>query len=117
MTWTETPQTTISGMPFVVLPAAAREHFDSLQGDLVIAAQRSAQERARRLASAPRAPEPEQARRHMLGRASDFSQARPELGHANNAAAVIGRRSVTRGAFLDRRVFLISYDPDQDSEG
>lgn len=53
----------------------------------------------------------------MIGRALDFSQARPELGHATNAAAVIGRRSLTQGAFFDRRVFLISYDPTQDPEG
>src|SRR5690606_8556991 len=34
-----------------------------------------------------------------------------------NAAAVIGRRAITRGLFLDRRVFLISYDPTQDPAG
>jgi len=50
-------------------------------------------------------------------RATDFSQARPELGHATNASAVIGRRSITQGAFFDRRVFLISYDPTQDPDG
>ena len=47
----------------------------------------------------------------------DFSQPRPELGHATNAAAIIGRRYLSQGAFLDRRVFLISYDPNQDSDG
>ena len=47
----------------------------------------------------------------MLGRANDISQVRPELGHATNAAAFIGRRAMSRGLFLDRRVFLISYDP------
>jgi uncharacterized protein YbcC (UPF0753/DUF2309 family) len=52
-----------------------------------------------------------------MGRARDFSQARPELGHATNAAAFIGRRSMSQGAFFDRRVFLISYDPTQDPEG
>jgi uncharacterized protein YbcC (UPF0753/DUF2309 family) len=48
----------------------------------------------------------------------DLSQARPELGHATNAVAVVGRRELTRGLFLDRRSFLVSYDPtlDQDSE-
>ena len=52
-----------------------------------------------------------------MARANDFSQARPELGHATNAAAFIGRRSMSQGAFFDRRVFLISYDPNQDPEG
>ncbi len=60
---------------------------------------------------------PEKALKHIEERATDFSQARPELGHATNAAAVVGRRSMTRGAFFDRRVFLISYDPTQDPEG
>jgi hypothetical protein len=50
-------------------------------------------------------------------RAHDLSQVRPEFGHATNAAAVIGRRAMTQGVFLDRRVFLISYDPTQDPEG
>ena len=77
----------------------------------------SAHERCRRLASAPRDPDHVSALHHIAGRAHDFSQARPELGHATNAAAFIGRRSISRGAFLDRRVFLISYDPTQDPEG
>ena len=47
----------------------------------------------------------------------DFSQARPELGHATNASAFIGRRAMSRGAFFDRRAFLISYDPTQDPDG
>jgi hypothetical protein len=55
--------------------------------------------------------------RHVLGRRHDLSQARPELGHATNACAFIGRRSMSRGAFFDRRSFLISYDPTQDTDG
>ena len=77
----------------------------------------SAHERCRRLASAPRNPTPAEALKHIEERATDFSQARPELGHATNASAVVGRRSVTQGVFFDRRVFLISYDPTQDPEG
>jgi uncharacterized protein YbcC (UPF0753/DUF2309 family) len=53
----------------------------------------------------------------VRGRANDISQARPELGHATNAAAFIGRREMSRGLFLDRRVFLISYDPLADLTG
>ena len=53
----------------------------------------------------------------MVGRGHDISQARPELGHATNAAAFIGRREMSRGLFLDRRVFLISYDPSSDDDG
>jgi uncharacterized protein YbcC (UPF0753/DUF2309 family) len=50
----------------------------------------------------------------MEGRAEDMSQVRPEWGHATNAICIVGRRERTRGLFLDRRSFLVSYDPTQD---
>jgi uncharacterized protein YbcC (UPF0753/DUF2309 family) len=99
------------------LPGERLPGFNKLQHELSHAQQMSAHERCRRLASAPRNPTPEQALAHMKDRAADFSQIRPELGHATNASAVVGRRSLTQGAFLDRRVFLISYDPNQDPDG
>ena len=99
------------------LPAERLAGLNKLQQELRHARQMSAHERCRRLASAPRSPSPEQALTHMEQRAADFSQARPELGHATNASAVVGRRSLTQGAFFDRRVFLISYDPTQDPDG
>jgi uncharacterized protein YbcC (UPF0753/DUF2309 family) len=52
--------------------------------------------------------------RHVEGRAEDLAQTRPEYGHATNAVTYVGRRHRTRGLFLDRRVFLTSYDPTQD---
>ena len=99
------------------LPESHQPRFEQLQQELAETQQRHAQERCRRLASAPKLPEPKVALHHIQGRAVDFSQARPELGHATNAAAIIGRRSVSRGAFFDRRVFLISYDYQTDPEG
>jgi len=99
------------------LPAERKEDFDRLRKSLYQATCRHAHERCRRLASAPRAPSLDQALRHIQERAFDFSQARPELGHATNAAAFIGRRSMSRGTFLDRRVFLISYDHTIDADG
>jgi uncharacterized protein YbcC (UPF0753/DUF2309 family) len=99
------------------LPPAARPAFDKLHADLDRARHLSAHERCRRLASAPRDPELPEALAHIAERATDFSQARPELGHATNAAAFVGRRSISQGAFFDRRVFLISYDPTQDPDG
>lgn len=55
----------------------------------------------------------------MVGRrAIDFSEMRPELNHATNAAVIVGRRDMTKGRFLDRRSFLLSYDPyNDDDEG
>jgi hypothetical protein len=99
------------------LPPARQARFTKLQAELRHGQLMSAHERCRRLASAPRQPTPEQALAHIEARAVDFSQARPELGHATNACAVVGRRSVTQGVFFDRRIFLISYDPTQDPEG
>ena len=64
--------------------------------------------------SAPLTLTPEEARRHVEGRAEDLAQTRPEYGHATNAICIVGRRSRTRGLFLDRRAFLTSYDPTQD---
>lgn len=92
-------------------------NFQQLRHELNQACLRSAHERCRRFASAPRKLKPGKAFRHVNTRTYDISQARPELGHATNAAAFIGRRSITQGAFWDRRVFLISYDPSQDPQG
>ncbi|MCO6435121.1 DUF2309 domain-containing protein [Nitrosomonas nitrosa] len=91
--------------------------LQKLQQELRHIQKMSAHERCRRLASAPRNPTPDRALIHIEERARDFSQARPELGHATNASAIVGRRSITQGAFFDRRAFLISYDPTQDPEG
>lgn len=99
------------------LPGWARPHLERLQGELEAARRLSAQERCRRFASAPPDPEPAAALRHVCTRAADYSQPRPELGHATNASALVGRRSASRGICFDRRMFLISYDPTQDPEG
>ncbi|SCZ66985.1 DUF2309 domain-containing protein [Thiohalomonas denitrificans] len=98
------------------LPPALQPALEKLQGELTEAGQRHARERSRRFASAPAKLSEQRAWRHVAGRAADFSQARPELGHATNASAFVGRRSMSRGAFFDRRAFLISYDPTRDPE-
>jgi uncharacterized protein YbcC (UPF0753/DUF2309 family) len=100
-----------------LVPPALREGFSHLRRTLQEASRRHAHERCRRLASAPHDGDHDRALDHIRGRAADITQPRPELGHATNAAAVIGRRALTRGAFFDRRVFLISYDPTTDPDG
>jgi hypothetical protein len=107
----------ISWYDLDLVPAERLSGLETLQQELRHAQQMSAHERCRRLASAPHNPTPKQALAHIEQRAADFSQVRPELGHATNASAVVGRRSLTQGAFFDRRIFLISYDPTQDPEG
>jgi uncharacterized protein len=98
-------------------PAIRPEDLAVLQRALEESRLRDAHERARRFASAPRGATARSALQHVEGRATDLSQARPELGHATNAACVVGRRSLTRGLFLDRRSFLVSYDPSIDPAG
>ena len=58
---------------------------------------------------------PAAALRHVETRAEDLSQTRPEYNHATNAVCTVARRARTRGLFLDRRSFLVSYDPTQDT--
>jgi uncharacterized protein YbcC (UPF0753/DUF2309 family) len=99
------------------LPVDHVRAFEDLRATLLQAGALHAQERCRRFLSAPLDLDPAQAHRHVMGRRHDYGQARPELGHVNNAAAFIGRRAATRGVFFDRRLFLISYDCDLDPEG
>jgi uncharacterized protein len=50
-------------------------------------------------------------------RAVSLFQPRPELNHATNALCIIGRRSLTRELFLDRRSFMNSFDYQVDPTG
>jgi hypothetical protein len=100
-----------------LVPPTLQDALISLRDDVSEACTLHAQERCRRFMSAPLDLSPSAAWNHVTGRANDYSQARPELGHATNACAFIGRRALSRGAFFDRRAFLISYDPTQDPDG
>lgn len=77
----------------------------------------NAQERARRFESFPLKQSQQAALRHVEERSEHLAQPRPEYGHCTNAVCVVGRRSLTRGLFLDRRAFLASYDAAQDPDG
>jgi len=81
------------------------------------ASQVDAIERCRRFRSAPTLPDGRLAYRHVRERSVDPAQPRPELGHMTNAMVIIGRRWRSRGLFLDRRSFLVSYDSAQDPQG
>jgi len=88
-----------------------------VQGKLNQSVRFNSIERCRRFHSAPGSPTPDSALRHVQSRSADLGQPRPEVGHANNAMAVFGPRQWTRGVFLDRRSFLISYKPESDKDG
>ncbi|RLS33959.1 MAG: DUF2309 domain-containing protein [Planctomycetota bacterium] len=100
-----------------LVPADHRADLDRLLAVVEVARIANAHERCRRFESAPLDITPEEAIRHVEGRSGDLAQVRPELGHATNAVCVIGRRARTRGLFLDRRAFLVSYDPTADDDG
>jgi uncharacterized protein YbcC (UPF0753/DUF2309 family) len=78
---------------------------------------REAHERCRRFDGVPQWYPAAAALAHVQGRADDLAQPRPEYGHATNAFCVVGGRARTRGLFLDRRAFLVSYDPARDDDG
>jgi len=114
--WHDTTTDGITLFDLDKIPAELASEFTALRRCLDAARARSAHERCRRFEHAPLSLAPEQALRHVEERSVDLSQARPELGHATNAACIVGRRSLSRGLFLDRRSFLVSYDPTIDPE-
>jgi len=99
------------------IPHTHVEVFESFRRLCVDVGRLDAQERCRRFDSVPTDVTAGEALRRVQGRAADLAQVRPEYGHASNAVCVVGRRRLTRGLFLDRRSFLVSYDPDADATG
>jgi uncharacterized protein YbcC (UPF0753/DUF2309 family) len=99
-----------------LVPAASATDFERLREQCALTAAADAHERCRRFETAGFDITPAEALAHVEARSVDLAQVRPELGHATNAVCVIGRRWRTRGLFLDRRAFLVSYDPDTDAD-
>lgn len=99
------------------IPQNLQSDFETFRIDVIKSRDASAHERCRRFSSANNPKTPAAGIYHAHLRSNDLSQVRPEYGHATNASAIIGRRSISQGIFLDRRAFLISYDPTQDPEG
>ena len=100
-----------------LVPKGSRPLFERAVDAIETTTRREAHERCRRFDGVPRWYPPAAALAHVLGRADDLAQPRPEYGHATNAFCIVGRRTRTRGLFLDRRAFLVSYDPSGDETG
>ncbi len=98
------------------LPVGHAAAFQRAHDALDAARRESAAERCRRFENAPLGISPDDALRHVQGRASHLAQPRPEYGHCTNAICIVGRRSISRGLHLDRRAFLVSYDPATDTD-
>jgi len=98
-------------------PATHQAELVRIRESLHKARARNAHERARRFDSCPANASPDEALRHVEERSEHLAEPRPEYGHCTNAVCIVGRRSLTRGLFLDRRAFLASYDAGQDTDG
>ncbi len=97
------------------LPSTHGADLERLRETLDKARAQNAHERSRRFESCAINAMPETALRHVEERSEHLAEPRPEYGHCTNAVCIVGRRSLTRGLFLDRRAFLVSYDAQQDS--
>jgi uncharacterized protein YbcC (UPF0753/DUF2309 family) len=112
--WHNTSSEAVTFYDLDRLPASHRAEFECVRSVIEQACERDAHERCRRFQSAPLTLSFAAARQHVEGRAEDLAQVRPEWGHATNAVSFVGRRSWSRGLFLDRRAFLTSHNPTQD---
>lgn len=99
------------------MPAAFVPKWNVLWQSIHVALAHNAHERCRRFGTAPRHLSPQHALLHVRRRTVDMAEARPEYGNSTNALCVIGRRRWSRGLFLDRRAFVIAYDPTTDPAG
>ncbi len=114
----DTCNDSISWFDLENVPASHHEDLAYLKSSFDRARMQNAHERCRRFENVPLDYSDEQTLIAAEGRAEDLAQPRAEYGNASNAMCVFGRRSLTRGLFLDRRAFLVSYDPtiDHDAE-
>jgi uncharacterized protein YbcC (UPF0753/DUF2309 family) len=100
-----------------LVPDTFAEELKNAQDSLHDACCLEAHERCRRFQSNTADLQVDQAVARAQAHSMDLAQPRPEYGHATNAVAIVGRRSRTRGLFLDRRAFLVSYDLTPDPDG
>lgn len=99
-----------------LIPELLLSKLDEIKTTMARACAMDALERCRKFAEVPVDITSDEAMDYAFQHSIDLAQPRPEYGHATNAICIIGRRGKTRGLFLDRRAFLISYDPEQDPD-
>jgi uncharacterized protein YbcC (UPF0753/DUF2309 family) len=99
------------------IPGEWQPAVERLRAATATAAARNAQERCRRFLTVPAGLSLQKALQEVQARSEHLAEPRPEFNHCTNALCIVGRRSLTRGLFLDRRAFLVSYDPAKDETG
>ncbi len=77
----------------------------------------NAKERSRRFETVRTHLSLKEVHHRVKRRSVSLFEPRPELNHATNAFAIVGRRSLSKHIFLDRRSFLNSYDYSIDPDG
>lgn len=97
-------------------PGLLQKHIENIQ-NFERALMRNAKERSRRFLTSNKSRKPEKIHQRVKQRALSLFEPRPEWNHATNALCIVGRRSLTRNLFLDRRAFLNSYDYSKDPDG
>lgn len=95
------------------IPETHTADLERIRESLEKARARNAHERGRRF-EFWRGGSAKAALAHAEERAEHLAEPRPEYGHSTNAVCIVGRRASTRGLFLDRRAFLVSYDAGED---
>lgn len=100
-----------------VIPDRHKAEFEKISKKLKEACRLNAFERCQRFSSFDVSKGPDAALRHVRERAHDIAQPRPEYGHSSNALAIVGRRDMTKGLYMNRRSFLLSYDWTTDPDG
>lgn len=97
-----------------LMPESHRGDYHRVRQSLDKARVLNADERVRRFGTAGAGIRGERALRHVQARSEHIAEPRPEYGHCTNAVTYVGRRQFTRGLFMDRRAFLVSYDATKD---
>ena len=97
-----------------LLPTWHSHRMPEIRRILSTACERNAQERCRRFESAEFNITEAKALLHVQDRTQNLSETRPEYGNCTNSLCIVARRERLRGLFLDRRSFLMSYDPTTD---
>lgn len=77
----------------------------------------NAKERSRRFLSIDTSANAEKVHKRVKRRTVSLFEPRPELNHATNTLCIVGRRTLSKTIFLDRRAFLNSYDYSSDPSG
>jgi uncharacterized protein YbcC (UPF0753/DUF2309 family) len=90
------------------------EHFENT---MIEACEKNALERCRLFQDSTIPQNQKFAHEHVKARSMDLAQPRPEYGHSKVSLCIVGRRDLTLGFDLDRRAFLVDYDPSLDLDG